>query len=65
MLALAVLCWATLAVLVAVFLRMAMRPDAGFGAGGQGRNRRPGRPAKRSSPATSPPNDAAWAALRR
>jgi len=33
---LAVLFWGTLAVLVAVFLRMALRSDAGFGAVGRG-----------------------------
>lgn len=42
MVALAILSWATLAVLVGVFLRMAMRPDAGFGAGGEMRKGRPG-----------------------
>lgn len=65
MVTLAILCWATLAALVAVFLRMAMRPDAGFGAGGAGRSRRTGSPARRTRPTISPPNDAAWAALRR
>jgi hypothetical protein len=36
---LAVLVWGTLAGLADVFLRMAMRPDAGYGAAGRERNR--------------------------
>ena len=37
LIALLVLFWGTLAALVAVFLRMALRSDAGWGAGGRGR----------------------------
>jgi hypothetical protein len=39
MLVVLVLSWATLAVFLIVFLRMALRPDAGFGAAGRGRKR--------------------------
>ncbi len=64
MVALAILSWATLAVLVGVFLRMAMRPDAGFGAGSEmQKGRRPTRHRPRSP--IPPRGDAAWAALRR
>ncbi len=38
---LALLCWSSLAVLVALFLRLALRDDAGYGAAGRGRLRRP------------------------
>jgi hypothetical protein len=65
MVALAILTWATLAALVGVFLRMAMRPDAGFGAGGERRNGRPGATRHRPRSPLAPRNDAAWAALRR
>ncbi len=39
LLALVTLSWATLAALSALFLRMAMRSDAGWGAAGRGRDR--------------------------
>ena len=41
MLALAMLTWTTLAVLVAVSLRIWLRPDVGFGAAGRHRSRKP------------------------
>jgi hypothetical protein len=65
MVALVVIAWGTLAVLVAVFLRMALRPDAGFGAAGKGRDRRHDvRP--RSPPAGAPRRlGSPQAALRR
>ena len=59
LIALAVLSWVSLGALVAVFLKIALRPDAGFGAVGQGALRRklPPRLACRPSPSrpgTSP-----------
>jgi len=52
---LALLCWGTLAVLVGVFVRVAMRPDAGFGAAGKRRGRhRDSGPAGSSITAATP-----------
>jgi len=51
---LAVLCWASLAGLTTLFLRMAMRSDAGFGGAGRGRER--GKPTRAGiTPVAVPP----------
>lgn len=52
---LAVLCWGTLTVLVAVFLGMSLRPDAGFGAAGRGRPSRKVPPRSGIPPVAIPP----------
>lgn len=62
MIALAVLSWATLAVLLGAFLRMVLRSDAGFGAAGRGRHE--SRPERGSPPAIPPRSVSSYDALR-
>jgi len=66
LIALAVLSWVSLGALVAVFLKIALRPDAGFGAVGQGALRRKLPPRAGMPPVAIPPRHVSrWSAAAR